>query len=211
MSEKFTLVNSQPDMVNQLEAIQRASFPSLAEDEIIVAEHYAAHLKHFPAGQFAVLNEAGEVVACSTDFRTTVDFAHFEHRYIDAADNNWLGNHNPEGDWLYGVDIGVLPAYRRQGIGRLLYTARRNLIRRLNLRGHVAGGILSGYGRYKDAMSVEVYVEKLKSGELFDPTVSVQLKVGFTIHGIIQNYITDPSCHNKAAFIVWSNPDYQEE
>jgi GNAT superfamily N-acetyltransferase len=206
--EKFTAVNSQPEMVARLEAIQRASFPSLAEDEIITAEHYAAHIERFPEGQFSVLNEAGQVVACSTDFRTNIDFDHFEHRYIDAVDNNWLGNYDPEGDWLYGADIGVLPNYRRRGIGRMLYEARRGLIRRLNLRGHVAGGLLKGFSRYKDRMPVEEYVERLKSEELFDPTVSVQLKVGFVIHGIIQNYVDDPSCDNKAAFIVWPNPDY---
>jgi len=107
MSTKFTVVNSTPEMVDRLEAIQRASFPILAEDEIITAQHYAAHIRRFPEGQFAVLDETGRPVACSTDFRTTVDFDHFEHRYIDAVDNNWLGNHDPEGDWLYGADIGV--------------------------------------------------------------------------------------------------------
>jgi hypothetical protein len=71
----------------------------------------------------------------------------------------------------------------------------------------VAGGMLVGYGKFKDRMSIETYVDKVKAGELFDPAVSVQLKVGFTIHGIIHNYVDDPSCDNKAAFIVWRNPD----
>jgi GNAT superfamily N-acetyltransferase len=209
MSETFRVVNSRLEMVEQLEAVQRASFPTLAEDEIITAAHYAAQIKRFPEGQFSVLNEADEVVACSTDFRTTVDFDHFEHRYIEAVDHNWLGNHDPTGDWLYGADIGVAPTYRRRGLGRLLYGARRDLIRRLNLRGHVAGGMLKGYGKVKDQMSAESYLEKVKAGELFDPTVSVQLKVGFKIHGIINNYVDDPSCDHKAAFIVWHNPDYK--
>lgn len=59
-------------------------------------------------------------------------------------------------------------------------------------------------------MSVEDYVDKLITRELFDPTVSIQLNVGFKIHGIIQNYVDDPLCDNKAAFIVWPNPNYQE-
>jgi GNAT superfamily N-acetyltransferase len=209
MTETFTITQSTPEMAEQLEAIQRASFPDLTEEEIITAAHYRAHLDRFPEGQFAVVNSSNQVVACSTDFRTKVDFAHFEHRYIDAVDHNWLGNHDPAGDWLYGADIGVAPAYRRRGLGRLLYQARRDLIRRLNLRGHVAGGMLKGFGRYKDQMPVEEYVEKIKSGELFDPTVSVQLKVGFKIHGIIQDYVEAASCDNKAAFIVWHNPDYK--
>ncbi len=206
--DEFTITQSRPDLVDQLEAVQRACFPTLAEDEIITARHYAAHIEIFPEGQLCVLNPAGEVVACSTDFRTTVDFEHFEHRYIDAVDHNWLGNHDPEGDWLYGADIGVLPAYRRRGIAKMLYRARHDLVRALGLRGHVAGGMLAGYHRYKDRLPVEDYVEKVISEEIFDPTLSVQLKRGFIVHGIIQNYVDDPSCDNKAAFIVWHNPDF---
>jgi ribosomal protein S18 acetylase RimI-like enzyme len=207
MTASFRVVHSQLEMIDQLEDIQRASFPSLDEGSLISAAHYRAHITRFPEGQFAVLNDAGEVVACSTDFRTTVDFAHYEHRYLDAVDHNWLTHHDPKGDWLYGADIGVSPAYRRRGLARLLYNARQELIRRLQLRGHVAGGMLVGYGRHKDGMSIETYVDKVKAGELFDPTVSVQLKMGFTIHGIIHNYVDDPSCDNKAALIVWHNPD----
>lgn len=207
MSASFRVVNSQPEMAEQLECIQHASFPSLDEGSLITAAHYQAHIARFPEGQFAVLSDTGEVVACSTDFRTIVDFDHFEHRYLDVVDHNWLTHHDPNGDWLYGADIGVLPAYRRLGIARMLYNARRELIRRLGLRGHVAGGLLVGYGQHKDKMSIATYVDKVKAGERFDPTVSVQLKVGFTIHGIIDNYVDDPSCDNKAAFIVWHNPD----
>ncbi len=206
--DTFTITQSRPDLVDQLEAVQRACFPTLAEDEIITARHYAAQIEIFPEGQLCVLTPAGEVVACSTDFRTTVDFEHFEHRYIDAVDHNWLGNHDPEGDWLYGADIGVLPAYRRRGIAKMLYRARHDLVRALGLRGHVAGGMLAGYHRYKDRLPVEDYVEKVISEEIFDPTLSVQLKRGFIVHGIIQNYVDDPSCDNKAAFIVWHNPDF---
>ncbi len=210
MTESFTVINSTLDIVEQLEAIQRASFPSLSEEEIMTAAHYAVQIGRFPEGQFAVLNQAGQAVACSTDFRCKVDFDHFEHRYIDAVDHNWLGNHDPAGDWLYGADIGVLPEYRRRGLGSMLYRARRDLIRRLNLRGHVAGGMLKGYGPYKAKMAVEDYVAKVVAGELIDPTLSVQLKQGFTVHGLIQNYVDDPSCDGKAAFIVWYNPEYRE-
>jgi len=209
VTETFTIVNSQLSMVEELEAVQRAAFPTLAEDEIITAAHYAAHITRFPEGQFAVLNAAGQVVACSTDFRTSaVDFNDFEHRYIDAVANNWLSRHDPQGEWLYGADIGVLPAYRRRGIARRLYEARRNVIRSLHLRGHVAGGLLKGFSAYKAMMSVEAYVAKILAGELVDPTLSVQLRCGFTVHGIIHNYVHDSACDGKAAFLVWYNPDY---
>src|SRR5437870_12352263 len=133
-------------MVEELEAVQRAAFPTLAEDEIITAAHYVAHITRFPEGQFAVLTAAGQVVACSTDFRTSaVDFNDYEHRYIDVVANNWLSHHDAQGERLYGADVGVLLAYRRRGIDWRLYEARQNVIRSLRLHGHVSGRRLKGF------------------------------------------------------------------
>lgn len=209
MSATFRVVNSQLDMVEQLAAVQHAAFPTLAEAERITAAQYAAHIRLFPHGQWAVLTAAGQVVACATDFRTSaIDFAHYEHRYIEAVAENWLSRHDPRGAWLYGADIGVLPAYRRRGLATMLYHARHETVRRLNLRGHVAGGLLAGFGAYKATMAAEAYVAKVIAGEIFDPTLSVQLKQGFTVHGIIHHYVDDPTCDGKAAFLVWRNPAY---
>jgi hypothetical protein len=70
--------------------------------------------------------------------------------------------------------------------------------------------MLKGYGKYKAEMAVEDYVAKVIAGEIFDPTLTIQLKRDFKVHGVIQNYVDDPSCDGKAAFIVWYNPDYRE-
>jgi GNAT superfamily N-acetyltransferase len=207
-AEPFTIVNSTTEMLAELEAVQRASFPTLAAHEIITAAHYEAHIRRFPEGQFAAVAGPGRVVGCSTDFRATFDFDHIEHRYIDVVDHNWLGNHDPEGDWLYGADIGVLPEYRGRGIAKALYAARHALVRRLGLKGHIAGGMLRGYGRWKDVLTADRYVAEVVAGRLVDPALTVQLRCGFRVLGIIQHYVTDPSCANKAALIVWDNPEY---
>lgn len=205
-TERFRVVNSAPEMAEDLEAIQRISFPTLAENEIITAAHYRAHIQRFPEGQFAVLTREDRVIGCSTDFRTSFDFHHIEHRYLDVVGNNWLGHHDPEGDWLYGADIGVLPEYRGRGIAKLLYAARRALIQRHGLQGQVAGSVLRGYGPWKYRMTAEQYVAAVVAGSLVDPALSVHLKCGFHVRGIINNYVTDTSCDNKAALIVWENP-----
>lgn len=206
----FQVVPSEPRMATALEQIQELCFPTLAPDERITAEHYRAQMTVFPEGQLAVLSKTGEVVACSTDFICNVDLERYEHRYIDIVANNYLSNHDPQGEWLYGADIGVHPEYRRLGLSSLLYQARHNLVRHYNLKGHVVGGMLKGYGKHKDEMSVEDYVERVVAGDIFDPTVSIQLKRGFRLHGIIQDYVEDSSSHNKAALLIWRNPDYQE-
>ena len=56
MSQPFTVVKSQLEMVDELAAIQRACFPTLAEAERITAAQYAAHISRFSAGQPAVLD-----------------------------------------------------------------------------------------------------------------------------------------------------------
>ena len=73
----------------------------------------------------------------------------------------------------------------------------------------MAGGLLRGYGAWKDRLPVEEYVALVVAGRLVDPTLTVQLRCGFRVHGIIQDYVTDPGCDNKAAFIVWRNPGYR--
>lgn len=206
--QRFAVVQSEPWMVEQLEAIQRASFPSLAREELISAEQYAAHQRVFPEGQHAVVERATQkVVACSTDFRTHIDWNHYQHKYLEAVGGNWLTQHNPQGDWLYGADIGVHPEFRGLGLSTLLYTARQNLVRRLGLKGHVAGAMPKGYAPYQRDLPIEQYVQKVVRGEMFDPVLSVQLKRGYAVWGIIPEYLHDPSCGNYGVFIVWRNPE----
>lgn len=205
---RFAVVQSQPWMAEALEAIQEASFPTLSREERMTKEHYLSHMRIFPEGQHAVVElPGGKVVACSTDFRTQVDFHHYQHRYIEAVAGNWLTRHDPEGDWLYGADIGVLPEYRGLGLSRLLYQARQNLVRRLGLKGHVAGSMPKGYHRYASEMPIEEYVHRVVRGELQDPVLSVQLRRGYRVYGIIPDYLEDPSCLNYGVFVVWRNPE----
>lgn len=201
---EIRIVNTRPEYADALAEIQRLCFPALADNERLKAEHYHYHLKLFPEGQFTALSPDGHPVASSADFRTRFDFLNIEHRFRDAIADGWLSNHDPRGDWLYGADISVHPEWQGKGIGKLLYACRRDLIRKLKLRGHIAGGFLMGYGRYKESMSVEAYVARVVRGELWDPALSVQLRNGFKVQGIIQNYMDDPTCNNKAALIVWT-------
>jgi GNAT superfamily N-acetyltransferase len=210
MTDEFRVVQSTPAMAEDLAAIQKACFPTLAPEEQITAAHYRAQMKVFPEGQLAVITQSSRPVACSTDLICSMDFDHYQHRYIDAVGNNWLGTHDPDGDWLYGADIGVLPEFRGKGLSTMLYNARKDLVRRLNLKGHLAGGYLRNYGAVKDKMSASAYVKKVEAGDMFDSTLSIQLKRGFRVHGIIEDYVDDPMCANKAALIVWDNPDYKE-
>ncbi len=195
-------------MAPKLAAMQKLCFPTAEDVYLIKAGQYRKHIELFPQGQHLVLDENDEPVAASSDMRTDIDLGHIEHRHLDITHNNGMTGHKPDGQWLYGFDISVHPEYRGLGLGRMLYAARRALVRKLNLRGHAAGGLLSAYGALKNQMSAKDYAAKVSSGEIFDPALSVQLKNGFRITGIIDNYVDDPACDNKAAFIIWENDAY---
>ena len=205
---RYDIVRADASMADALAAVQAACFPTLNPDQLMRAEHYRSHVEVFPDGQHAVIERAtGRVAACSTDFRTRVDFSHYQHRYMDAVADNWLTNHDPEGDWLYGADIGVHPDFRRRGLSTLLYDARHRLIRRLGLRGHVAGALPRGYAAFAGEMAIEAYVGAVVRGTTSDPVLSVQLRRGYEVYGIIPDYVDDPACANHGVFIVWRNPD----
>lgn len=205
---RFAVVRTDGAMAAELAAIQEASFPTLSAPERMRAEHYRAHVRVFPEGQHAVVETAsGRLVAASTDFRTTIDFGHYQHRYLDAVAGNWLTRHEPGGDWLYGADIGVHPDFRRRGIASLLYAERQDLARRLGLAGHVEGAMPKGYAGHQGAMAIEAYVARVVRGEIDDPTLSVSLRRGYHVYGILPEYLDDPSCANYGVLVVWRNPD----
>lgn len=209
MKNVFTVIPSRPEDAARLAEIQQACFPTLAPDHLITPEHFRAQIQKFPEGQLSVIDEDGIIAASSGDMRINLDLNDYQHRYVDMVDHNWLTHHNPQGEWLYGFDIGVHPDYRGLGLSRLLYEARQNLARTLNLKGHIAGGMIKGYYKYKDTMSADDYVFAVENGDIFDPTLTPQLKRGFKVHGILHDYLDDPSCDNKAALIVWHNKDYK--
>ncbi|WP_425144749.1 GNAT family N-acetyltransferase [Deinococcus sp.] len=205
---RFVVVNSQPWMADGLTRVQRACFPDLSEAELMGPGHFQQHLQVFPEGQFAVWdNDQQCVAASSTDLCLNIDLAHYAHPYMQEVGDNTLSTHVPGGEWLYGADIGVHPEYRSQGLSTLLYGARQHLVRRLGLKGHVAGAMPKGYGAHAHAMPIEEYVYRVALNELKDPVLSVQLRRGYRVWGIIPDYLDDASCRHYGVFIVWRNPD----
>jgi len=110
---------------------------------------------------------------------------------------------------MYGVESCVHPAYRGRGVGSLLMEARFDVLRRLNLRGLVAGSIPMDYHTVAASMAIEDYVREVVEGKRFDTNLSKQLHKGFQVHNLIPEYIHDARSLDWAVAIVWDNPAYQ--
>jgi GNAT superfamily N-acetyltransferase len=199
LKQGYILQNSEPKHCKDLEKLQKTVFPTLSDDEIMREKHYLNHIKLFPEGQFVIL-DGDKVIGMSTTIR--YHLALEDHTFLEISDGLWMTSHEPDGEWLYGMDVGVHLDYRGQGLARAIYRARQETCHRLGLKGQFTVGMPNGYLHYADKMSLEDYYEALVEGRLKDPTVNVQQRMGFEWIRLIHNYLQDPQCGNAGILMV---------
>ena len=166
----------------------------------------------FPEGQF-VAEYDGRIVGFCATFRIDEATAMGPHTWAEITGGGYASRHDPEGDWLYGMESCVDPEFRGMRIGRRLYSARKKLCRKLGLYGIVFGGRLPGLEKRIKAMgSVDAYVEAVQEGRYRDPTMSFQLRNGFEFIGLLPRYVpSDTESMGYAAHLVWRNPDRHDQ
>jgi GNAT superfamily N-acetyltransferase len=184
-----------------LEEMQRLVYPTLVSSQRALAKHYLKHIEMFPEGQFTALDGVTPV-GSTISIRLSEDFLYGKHTFDDIFTGGWCSSHDSEGDWLYGVDVSVYAEYRGRGIARALYQARHETCRALGLKGQYSMGMLNGYSAVHDVFSIDEYYAKVVAKELVDPTVSMQMKIGFEPVGLVHNYLVDPTCGNACVRLV---------
>ncbi|MCB1246409.1 MAG: GNAT family N-acetyltransferase [Acidimicrobiia bacterium] len=199
-------VNLTVDLAEACADLERRCFPTADPDELLSAADIAAYARTFPEG-FFVCMEADLVVGQGAGILLDFDLDDYQHTIVGITGEHQCGNHDPDGDWYYGTDIAVDPIYRRRGIGQRLYDLRKDLVRRMGKRGIIAGGHLHGFEHHKHTMSADAYIEAVRVGGLYDPTLSFQMHNGFELVGALEGYLADEATDGWSALIVWRNPD----
>lgn len=194
--------NLTPEFAPQCAELELRSFPEAEPAELIDEAGFRAYARIFPEGFFLCL-DGDRVVGQSAGIFLDFDFDHPQHSIVEITGEHQCGNHDPDGDWYYGTDIVVHPDYRRRGIGKQLYELRKDVVRRYNKKGIIAGGHIVGYADHKHHMTAAEYVDKVAKGELYDPTLTFQLGNGFEVRGVLADYLDEPALDNWAALIVW--------
>lgn len=196
------LSTTRPEHFAQLAAHQRLCFPGVSPEDWMNEADFAAQLQVFPEGQHLAL-DGTRVVAQSSTLRLSAARVFAPHTYREITGANRFTTHDPDGEWLYGADMSVHPDYRGRRISSMLYDTRKALVRRLGLRGIVAGGALPGYHHYASQLSVERYIAEVVAGRLFDPTLTTQLRNGFVVRGILRGYLGGGDLVEDATLLVW--------
>ena len=213
ISENLVIRNTRLSDADEIKMTIQLAFnvpPDEDCDDCMGRKEVQSQLERFPEGQFVavIADDSGEKVV-GTAHTMRVRKAPYPGKWLETIGTRGIKKHDPEGQWLYGVDMAVRPGYHRRGIGTALYQARFDLVKRLNLRGWYAGGMLMGYDKVRDKMSIEEYGKGVIAGELVDPTVTMQKNRGFELRELILDYMEEEQAGNASVLIVWENPDYQ--
>jgi GNAT superfamily N-acetyltransferase len=201
--------NTTPEDISKIVDLQKVSFPYLARyGNIWHPEELENHLRIFPQGQFVAVEPDGTVVGSASTLIVQLNPNYAEHTWKGITANGMFTNHIFNGDSLYGADISTHPKHRHDGIGGMLYDARKELVIKLNLRRMIAGGRLFNYTEFASKMSALEYAQKVVKGELRDPVLSFELSNGFKFIKVLPNYLDDVRSLNYASFIEWLNPKY---
>ncbi|WP_017931005.1 bifunctional GNAT family N-acetyltransferase/carbon-nitrogen hydrolase family protein [Robiginitomaculum antarcticum] len=163
-------------------------------------------ISNFAEGQFVVEYE-GEIVGYAASIMLREDVALAPHNWAGITGGGYGSSHNPNGEWLYGMEICVDPARRRLRIGERLYDARKALVESLELKGIVFGGRMPGWAKRKKAYPDPMdYLLAVKDKKVSDPVVNFQYRQGFEPFAILENYLpVDKESGGFAAQMMWRN------
>jgi predicted amidohydrolase/GNAT superfamily N-acetyltransferase len=205
---KLIIRNAQP---GDVEAIRQLCRKVYTDINPYAGDQLRGHISNFPEGQFVAVYDNKVVGYCST-FRIDEAIALAPHSWAEITGNGFASRHDPDGNWLYGMDSFVDPDYRRLRIGQRMYTARRSLATHLGLKGIVFGGRIPGLARrWKTFGSAEAYVDAVANKNLRDTVLTFQLRNGFEVHGVLKDYLpSDAPSRGYAVHLLWRNPKYSE-
>ncbi|MBK6920753.1 MAG: GNAT family N-acetyltransferase [Deltaproteobacteria bacterium] len=188
-----------------VQALHALCFPGMAPWS---AEQFESQLRIFPEGQIGVEVD-GQLVATSSSL--LVDGRDYEgrHTFAQACDGGRIGNHNPDGDSLYGIDIAVHPEHQGLRLARRLYEARQRLVTSRNLRRMLIAGRIPGYAAHADRLDADAYVRSVLDKRLRDPVLTAQVANGFVLIRVLPEYLpSDRESRGHAVLMEWLNPNY---
>lgn len=171
-------------------------------------EQFQSLINIFPEGQVCIIFN-DQIIASSSCLILNFDEYSTKHSWNEITNSGFITNHDEAGDSLYGIEIMTSPDFRGLKLSRRLYNARKDIVRKRNLKRIVIGGRIPGYQKYCKQYSAREYVDKVSSKELVDPVLTPQIANNFALIRLIPDYLpSDIDSMGYATFLEWTNIDY---
>ena len=187
-------------------AIQKESFPPLFPSELWWnVEQLTNHVECYPEDALCVeINRdiVGSITALLVDFNPKKPVQTWE----EITNHGYIRNHNPKGKTLYIVDICISPAFRKLDLGKLLMQSIYERVVHDHLDRVLGGGRMPGDHLHAQRLMPKEYVERVLTGELRDPVISLLLRCGRTPVYLVPNYLKDEESHHYVLLMKWVNP-----
>lgn len=131
----------------------------------------------------------------------------------EITDNGWIKkSHDPNGNTLYVVSIGVSPLVSRRGLGTTLLEAQKKLTCELSLKYLVLGSRVPEFAAWHrqnphSATAIQQFLEtKNQKKESLDSLIRFYERAGLKIIKIVSNYMgDDPESENYGVIMSWLN------
>jgi predicted amidohydrolase/GNAT superfamily N-acetyltransferase len=205
---KLVVRNALPGDVAAIAALVKRVYPAMST---YTQGMLRGQLHAFPEGCW-VATFGDDVVGYCATIRVGEKAAFEPHTWHSITGGGYGSTHDADGAYLYGYEVCVDPEIRRYRIGQRFYRERRRLVERLGLKGIVIAGRIPGYERRRDRFATpQDYVAAVRERRLRDPVINFQLRNGFELLGVLEDYLpADQQSLGSAAQMVWYNPQYVE-
>jgi predicted amidohydrolase/GNAT superfamily N-acetyltransferase len=205
---KLVIRNAASADIPGIRALMAKAYPSFGPAGVYSEAQLRGQMHQFPEGQFVATYEGRVIGYCAT-FRVPEVLALSSHDWATITGRGYASRHDPQGDWLYGMDVCVDPDFRGRRIGQRLYVARRRLCQHLRLKGIVFAGRMPNLARrWGKVGSAERYLELVREGKQRDPVIGFQMRNGFEPIGVLHDYLpADQESRGFATHMIWRNPE----
>lgn len=169
-------------------------------------------IHNFPEGQFVAEYEGVIVGYCAT-FLIAGGVALVPHTWHEITGGGYASRHDPQGDYLYGMEVCVDPEYRGLRIGQRLYDERRKLARAWDVKGIIFGGRIPTLAKRAARFGgPEAYLDEVKGNRQRDPVLTFQMRNGFEVLGLLPRYLPDDKdSDGYAVHLIWRNPNAPDD
>jgi predicted amidohydrolase/GNAT superfamily N-acetyltransferase len=209
---KLIIRNAVSADIEGIRAVMAKAYPSFGAHGVYSEAQLRGQMHQFAEGQFVATYEGRIIGYCAT-FRIPESLALAKHDWASITGRGYASRHDPQGDWLYGMDVCIDPDFRGRRIGQRLYNERKRLCHHLRLKGVVFAGRMPNLARrWNSVGSAENYLKLVQEGKQRDPVIGFQLRNGFEIIGVLPDYLPlDHESRGYATHMIWRNPQVDAE